>query len=234
MHPRARRLLQRSLDRAERQASDIGAIRTGDPLAARFASFGQRSVIEWPRVRLDNPGGMAFGDDVHVRSHLAAEAWCPPGAVVLALGSRLHLGHGVRFVALNGITVGDDCALGHGATISDTIHDWKNAEPGQATWQAPLKAGRPLAIEAGAWVGNGCVLTGGITVGARAIVGPNTVLSRDVPADAIVAGSPARVQRVRRADGSWRWLVDPATLDLAAQAELARRGDEPAVPAVPA
>ena len=53
----------------------------------------------------------------------------------------------------------------------------------------------PTTVERGASVGSGAVILGGITIGERAIVGAGAVVTRDVPADAVVAGSPARPLR---------------------------------------
>jgi acetyltransferase-like isoleucine patch superfamily enzyme len=50
-------------------------------------------------------------------------------------------------------------------------------------------------VERGASIGSGATLLCGITVGRRAIVGAGSVVTRDVPADAVVAGNPARIIR---------------------------------------
>jgi acetyltransferase-like isoleucine patch superfamily enzyme len=216
VNPRLRRWLQVPLTRLLARRDDILTIRTGDPLAARFAAFGDRSRIHGPHLDIGNPASVAIGDDVTIRAGVAIEALAPPGTVVVRFGSRIHVGYGTRFVAVNGIELADDVAIGHGCTLADTIHDWKSAAAGQPAWKADLKLGRPLRVASGAWVGNNCVITGGVTIGEGAIVAANCVINRDVPPYTIVAGNPAQVQRRRNGDGQWEWLVDPESLELRA------------------
>lgn len=219
MNPRIRRRLQVLLDRLEQVERDAGEIRSGDPLAARFASFGRNSRISAPRVALMNPASVAIGDDVYIRSFSCIEALAPPGTAVLQIGNRVQIGHHCRFVAMNGIVVEDDAGIGHHVSIGDSVHDWKqpSVAPG---WQTPLVVGRPLRIGAGATLGNNNVLVGGITIGARSITAPNCFLNRDVPPDTVVAGNPARVVRRRLPSGEWEWAVDPASMDIETRAAI--------------
>jgi acetyltransferase-like isoleucine patch superfamily enzyme len=205
--------LQPRLERLERARVEILAIRSGDPLARDFAEFGRGSVIEAPRTQLLNPAAIAVGSHTHLRAGLTIEALADQ-KVVVRIGDRVHMGLNVRLVAVNGIEIGDDVGVGHGVTLADTIHDWKRASEGEASWQGALKLGRPLLVAPGAWIGNNTVVAGGWTIGDRAIIGPNSVINRNVPADTIVAGNPAYVQRRKLPSGEWEWLVDPATLDL--------------------
>lgn len=188
-------------------------IRTGDPLARRFATFGHGSRLTYPWLELQGLASVSVGRDVYIRSYTSIEAISTPEKVVLRFGDRVQIGHFVRFVALNGIEIETDAGIGHGSTVADTIHEWKDAEEGQGLWQTPLKVGRPMRIESGAWIGNNCVVTGGITIGARAVIGPNCVINRDVPTETVVAGSPPRVLRRKTAEG-WEWLVDPASVEI--------------------
>ena len=219
MNPHVRRRLQVWLDRLENAEREVAEIRSGDPLAGRFASFGRKSRISAPRVALMNPASVAIGDDVYIRSYSCIEALAPPGTVVLRIGNRVQIGHHCRFVAMNGIEVEDDVGIGHHVSIGDSVHDWKkpSAAPG---WQTPLVVGRPARIGAGATIGNNNVLVGGITVGARSITAPNCFLNRDVPPDTVVAGNPARVVRRRGSNGEWEWAVDPASMDIETRAVI--------------
>jgi acetyltransferase-like isoleucine patch superfamily enzyme len=205
--------LQPRLERLERARVEVLAIRSGDPLAQPFAAFGRGSIIEAPRRQSLNAAAIAIGSNTHIRAGLTIEALADQH-VVVHIGDRVHVGLNVRLVAVNGIEIGDDVGVGHGVTLADTIHDWKQADEGESGWQSPLKLGRPLVIERAAWIGNNTVVAGGWTIGERAIIGPNSVINRNVPPDTIVAGNPAHLQRRRLPSGEWEWLVDPATLDL--------------------
>lgn len=212
MGPRRRRWLQRAALRIEEMEREALTARHGDRLAAQYAAFGAGSVVEAPQLRRGNTRSIAIGERTLVRAWSAFEALAPPGDVVIRVGDHCFVGYGVRFVAVNGIVIGDEVAIGHGSTIADTIHDYKG-DSGD-TWRADLKLGRPLTIESGAWIGNNSVVTGGITIGEDAIIGANSVVSRDVAPNTLVAGNPAKLQRRRKPDGEWEWLVDPSTVEL--------------------
>jgi acetyltransferase-like isoleucine patch superfamily enzyme len=187
-----RYVLQRVFHTLERFRGRYLDIRPGDPLARRFAEFGLDSSIRHPWVALNNLGSVAIGSGVKIRSYLCIEAPAPPGEVILHIGDRVHVGYNTRFVACNGIYVEEECGIGHNCTISDTIHDWPQIFEGQPPAETPPRLGPPLRIERGAWVGNSCLIAGGLTIGARAIVAPNSVVTRDVPPQTMVSGNPAR------------------------------------------
>lgn len=208
MRQRLRRWLQPRLHRLGAMHREVMEIRAGDPMAARFATFGEGSVIEHPAEHLGNTASVAIGDRVVVRQRVTFEALAPPGRVVVRLGDDVYCGYGARFVAVNGIEVGAGCTVGHGATLADTVHDYK-AAPGEHFHATGLKLGRPLRLGAGATVGNSCVVAGGISIGAGAIIAPNTFVNRDVPDRCLVGGNPARVLRRQREDGSWEPVAEP-------------------------
>jgi len=190
--PRLRGLLQGVFHRIEKLREETLAIEAGDPLAGRFAEFGEGSRIATPRVALINPELVAIGRDVEIRSGVCIEAYAPAGTVALRLADRVVVGHNVRFVAVNGIEIGEDCGIGHGTTIADTIHDWTEVLDGVPASRSQFVEGPPLRIERGAWIGNNCQLYRGITVGERAIVAPGSVVTRDVPPETMVSGNPGR------------------------------------------
>lgn len=208
MRSRPRRILQRILSTVERERTDILSVRSGDPLAQRFAEFGTDSAVVHPYRDLGNVASVAIGDRTLVRAGLLLEALAPPGTVIIRFGDGCHIGVDVRVVAVNGVTLEDGVAIADNVFLADTIHDYRSAEPDAPPWSAGLRLGDPMRIRRGAWIGANSVVTGGIEIGERAIVAPCSVVTRDVPADSLVVGNPAYVQRRRREDGSWEWLVD--------------------------
>jgi len=212
VNAKTRRHLQRFWERFDRLTRELGTIRSGDRLSGSFSSFGAGSRIDSPRVSLINPGSVAIGGGVYIRSYLAIEAYAPPGTVILRIGDRVEIGHGCRLVAFNGIEVEENVGIGHNVTVADTVHD-KSVPSSAPGWQTPLKIGRGMRIERGATIGNNNVITGGLIIGARSITAPNCVITRDVPAGVIVAGNPLRIVSRERPDGEWERLSEPALLD---------------------
>lgn len=64
-----------------------------------------------------------------------------------------------------------------------------------ATRDAGLEFGRPVDIGRNVWIGAGALILPGVTVGDEALIGAGSVVTRDVPAGAAVAGNPARIMR---------------------------------------
>ncbi len=93
-----------------------------------------------------------------------------------------------------GVTIEDDVFVGHGVTfINDKYPRATNGEgclQGEADWKVV-----PTVVKKGASVGSGSTVLCSVTIGEKAIVGSGSVVTKDVPANTIVAGNPARVIR---------------------------------------
>jgi len=198
-----RAVAQRAALRASSAVDRLLEIRAGDPLSADFAHFGAGSRIAHPRRLIVNPQTIWIGSDVMIHAGAVLEP-VHTASELIHIGNGCYIGFRVRIVAINGVLIGDGVCVGHGVSLADTIHDYKSAEPDVPPWQAPLKVGRPLRIEQGAWIGNNAVITGGVTLGQGCIIGPNCVITHDVPAYTLVTGNPARPIRQRDAGGEWR------------------------------
>ncbi len=93
-----------------------------------------------------------------------------------------------------GVTVEDEVFIGHSVTfINDRFPKATTAE-GQLQSEADWNC-LPTRVERGASIGSGVTLLGGITIGQNAVVGAGSVVTKDVPAEATVAGNPARIIR---------------------------------------
>jgi acetyltransferase-like isoleucine patch superfamily enzyme len=93
-----------------------------------------------------------------------------------------------------GVTIEDECFIGHGVMFTnDKYPRSANADgslQSEADWQVV-----PTLIQRGASIGSNATILCGVTIGERAIVGAGSVVTKDVPAGAVVAGVPARVLR---------------------------------------
>ncbi|MCA1727422.1 MAG: acyltransferase [Actinobacteria bacterium] len=199
-----RNLAQSFFVRLERLQERSLQIVPGTPLARTFRAFGEGSRIQAPQLFLVGAHATSLAVGVHIRKFFALEVHAPLDATIVTFADGVQVGHYVRFLAINGIHVGRDAGIGHGVTIADTVHDHKTTD--EAGWRAPLVVGRPLVIGDRAWIGNNCIVAGGLTIGEGAIVAPNSFVNADVEAHTMVGGNPARP--LKRKDPSTRRWVD--------------------------
>ena len=109
-------------------------------------------------------------------------------------GKNIHLGRGVfinsgcRFQDQGGITIGDHSLIGHNVIIATLNHGF------QPEKRADLLP-QPVFLGKGVWIGSGTVILPGVTIGDNAVIGAGSVVTKDIPANTVVAGNPARILR---------------------------------------
>jgi acetyltransferase-like isoleucine patch superfamily enzyme len=92
-----------------------------------------------------------------------------------------------------GVTIEDNVFIGHSVTFINDSYPRATAD-GSLQTEADWKVERTL-VKKGASIGSGCTILSNISIGENAIVGAGSVVTKDVPANSIVAGNPARVLR---------------------------------------
>jgi acetyltransferase-like isoleucine patch superfamily enzyme len=91
------------------------------------------------------------------------------------------------------VEIGDHCMFANGCFVSDASHRFD--EPDQPVpWQGFSSKG-PTRVGDNVWCGLNVVITSGVTVGERCVIGANSVVTRDLPPFSLAAGAPARVLR---------------------------------------
>jgi len=93
-----------------------------------------------------------------------------------------------------GVTIEDNVFIGHGVTFINDAYPRAANPDGTLQTEADWKVEITL-VKKGASIGSGCTILSKVTVGENAIVGAGSVVTKDVPANAIVAGNPARFLR---------------------------------------
>lgn len=93
-----------------------------------------------------------------------------------------------------GVTIEDEVFIGHGVMFTNDLHPRATNADGSLQTAADWKC-VPTVVKRGAAIGSNVTLLCGITIGERATVGAGSVVTKDVPAGAVVAGNPARVLR---------------------------------------
>jgi UDP-2-acetamido-3-amino-2,3-dideoxy-glucuronate N-acetyltransferase len=99
-----------------------------------------------------------------------------------------------------GVTVEDEVFIGHGVNFINDKYPRATTSDGQLQTEADWAVERTL-VRRGASIGTNATILGGITIGERSIVGAGSVVTRDVPAGAIVAGNPAKIIKEVIGDG---------------------------------
>jgi acetyltransferase-like isoleucine patch superfamily enzyme len=139
------------------------------------------------------------------RLEIGAQTLFEPGVWITApdqarirIGSGCFLNLGVMIAAMNLVEIGDHCMFANGCFISDGAHRFDDPEK-PVPWQGFTTKG-PTRVEDNVWCGANVVITSGVTVGRRSVIGANSVVTQDVPPFSIAAGAPAKV--IRQLDGA--------------------------------
>ena len=106
----------------------------------------------------------------------------------ITLGKRIFINAGCKFQDQGGVSIGDDCLIGHNTVLATLNHDLDPAK------RADLHPA-PIVIGRNVWIGANVTILPGVTIGDNAVIAAASVVTKDVPDSTIVVGSPARVVR---------------------------------------
>ncbi len=121
---------------------------------------------------------------------------------VVEIGSKTVLGQECTISAYGRVRIGEQCVIADRAMFIDFDH-------GVVEVERPIrKQGiytRDVVVGSNVWIGYGACILRGVRVGDNSIIGTNSVVTKDVPANAVVAGIPAKIIRMRDAPERLRW-----------------------------
>ncbi len=106
----------------------------------------------------------------------------------ITLGKRVFINSGCKVQDQGGVVIGDDCLIGHNTVIATLNHE---LAPSRRADMHPA----PVTIGANVWIGANVTVLPGVTIGDNAVVAAASVVTKDVPANTVALGSPARVVR---------------------------------------
>ena len=138
---------------------------------------------------------------LHGELHLGSRVRIFPGARievdrhgVLCVGDNVSIGQRAHFYVGRSLVIGGGCLFAENVFISDVDHSWDT--PGVPVHQQPQKQ-QNTKIGENCFLGYGCVILAGTNLGEGVIVGANSVVRGSFPSGAIIAGSPAKILKVR-------------------------------------
>lgn len=104
----------------------------------------------------------------------------------ITVGRNVFINAGCQFQDHGGIVLEDNVLVGHNTVIATLNHD-QDYRRRSSLLPAPVRVCRDV------WIGAGCVILPGVTIGERSIVAAGAVVTKDVPPDVVVGGVPARI-----------------------------------------
>ena len=139
---------------------------------------------------------------------------CHEGEVIV--GQKSVLGQECTISAYRHVRIGEQCVIADRAMFIDFDH-------GVVEVERPIRLQgiykRDVDVGSNVWVGYGACVLRGVRVGDNSVIGTNSVLTKDIPANAVVGGVPARLLRMRDAPSGLRW-PDPVAPDPEAESTL--------------
>lgn len=109
----------------------------------------------------------------------------------IQIGEHVYLNFQCTILDCNQVRISNHVMVGPGVQMYTAAHDLQ-AEARNQGWEVA----KPITIEDNVWIGGNAILLPGVRIGRNAVVGAGAVVTKDVPANAVVAGNPARVMRV--------------------------------------
>ena len=163
-----------------------------DPENARLAQRALRLADAYHRASVAEDAGArsllaellgTLGEDAYVKPPLFVDY-----GENVHIGPRTFVNYNLTALDVATITIGADCQLGPGVQLLTPTHPVE-PEPRRQKWEAA----QPITIGNNVWLGGGAIVLPGVTIGDNTVVGAGSVVTRDLPANVVALGNPARV-----------------------------------------
>ena len=155
--------------------------------------FGKRLELE-----IGKRGTIRFGRFCWIGD--GSKIRCHEGEVMI--GDKTVIGQECTISAYQHVRIGEQCVIADRAMFIDFDHGVVDVEQ-PIRRQGIYK--RDVEVGSNVWIGYGACILRGVRVGDNSVIGTNSVVTRDVPANAVVGGVPARILRMREAPATLRW-----------------------------
>lgn len=166
-----------------------------------YVADDELSALTKRAVRLLSLYEQAYPTDPDIAAYLLAQVLGQVGEGVdirpplrvdygynISIGERSWVNYGLTVLDVAPVIIGKDVLIGPNCSLYTAIHP---TEPGprRAKWESAA----PITLEDNVWLGGSVVVCPGVTIGENSIIGAGTVVTRDIPANCIAVGNPARV-----------------------------------------
>jgi acetyltransferase-like isoleucine patch superfamily enzyme len=182
--------------------------------ARLLARYVRRRLLTSAGWRWETDGPLFLGRGLQLqigkggRIRFGRFAWIGDGTKIrchegrVEIGPKTVLGQDCTISAYQSVRIGEQCVIADRAMFIDFDHSVIDVE-------LPIRRQgiykRDVEVGSNCWIGYGACILRGVRVGDNAIVGTNSVVTRDVPANAVVGGVPAKVIRMRDTPATLRW-----------------------------
>jgi acetyltransferase-like isoleucine patch superfamily enzyme len=168
------------------------------PAGRRWASDGPFFLGRDLELKIEPRGQIRFGRFVWIGD--GTKIRCHEG--VVEIGEKTVMGQECTISAYQRVRIGEQCVIADRAMFIDFDH-------GVVEVERPIRLQgiykRDVEVGNNVWIGYGACILRGVSVGDNSVIGTNSVVTKDVPANAIVGGVPARIIRMREAPQELRW-----------------------------
>jgi acetyltransferase-like isoleucine patch superfamily enzyme len=154
----------------------------------------REAFVRWPVhgnvLEAFRQGRLEVGAHALFEPHVWVTA---PGEARVRIGAGTFLNVAVMVAAHELVEIGDHCMFANGCFVTDASHRFDDPDR-PVPWQGFTSKG-PTRVGHNVWCGANVVITSGVTVGERCVIGANSVVTGDLPPRSIAAGAPTRVIR---------------------------------------
>jgi acetyltransferase-like isoleucine patch superfamily enzyme len=182
------------------------------PYARMLARLVRLKLRHRGRLRTEGPCFICPGVQLEIGPraslHIGRWAWVGHGTKIrvhegeVSIGAKTVMGQECTISAYQHVSIGRECIVADRVMLIDFDH-------GVVEVERPIRLQgiykRDVRVAHNVWIGYGACILRGVGVGENSVIGTSSVVTRDVPANAVVGGVPARVIRMREAPRSMRW-----------------------------
>jgi len=168
------------------------------PAGWRWRSDGPFFLGKELELKIEPRGEIRFGRFAWIGD--GTKIRCHEGAV--EIGEKTVMGQECTISAYQRVRIGSECVIADRAMFIDFDHGIVEVERPirlQGIYKRDVEVGNNV------WIGYGACILRGVSIGDNSVIGTNSVVTKDVPANAVVGGIPARIIRMRKAPEEMRW-----------------------------